>query len=163
MATLLDPRFKGRYFEDDFNRRMTKQIIKESMAADFVEQTTEKEQDKGETGLWEMHGTFVGRTGEASKEEMINMELQMYLNSGISEISVDPLVFWEENSLRFPHLYKMTRRYFSAMATSVPSERLFSMASLIMTKRRNRLTSEHFSQLLFLSSIPIEDWDLNPK
>ncbi|EFN86513.1 hypothetical protein EAI_02075, partial [Harpegnathos saltator] len=36
------------------------------------------------------------------------------------------------------------------VATSVPSERLFSKAGLILTQQRNRLKGRLLSQLLFL-------------
>lgn len=49
-------------------------------------------------------------------------------------------------------------KYLSIIATSVPSERLFSRAGNIITENRNRITSEHLQYLLFLNSLSVEDW-----
>ncbi|KYN21735.1 hypothetical protein ALC57_05886, partial [Trachymyrmex cornetzi] len=47
------------------------------------------------------------------------------------------------------------------IATSVPAERLFSKAGRIMSEDRNKLSSKHLSQLLFLSSLDIRYWHLD--
>lgn len=47
------------------------------------------------------------------------------------------------------------------VATSVPSERLFSKSGQIMTDSRNRLTGEHLNKLLFLGSLSENDWNLD--
>jgi len=55
-------------------------------------------------------------------------------------------------------LKNIALKYLSVIATSVPSERLFSRAENIMTEPRNRITGEHLQQLLFLNSLSVEDW-----
>ena len=49
---------------------------------------------------------------------------------------------------------KLVQRMFSFVATSVPSERLFSTTGNVITDKRNRLTSEHADQLIFLFENP---------
>lgn len=66
-----------------------------------------------------------------------------------------PLKYWQNYS-QSP-LSKLAKRYLTIIATSVPSERLFSRAGNIITDLRNRLTGEHLQQLLFLNSLSIED------
>ena len=44
---------------------------------------------------------------------------------------------------------------FSFVATSAPSERLFSTTGNVITDKRNRLTSEHADQLIFLFALKI--------
>ncbi|KAF0744863.1 zinc finger BED domain-containing protein 1-like, partial [Aphis craccivora] len=46
----------------------------------------------------------------------------------------------------------LAKKYLSIVATSVPCERLFSEGGTIISKKRNRLSSERLSQLLFLNS-----------
>ena len=48
----------------------------------------------------------------------------------------EPLVFWKENKEILPHLATIARRIFCIVATSVPSERCFSLAGQIVSKRK---------------------------
>ena len=45
---------------------------------------------------------------------------------------------------------RRVRKFFSFVATSVPSEQLFSAANNVITEKRNFLTPEHADQLIFL-------------
>jgi len=63
----------------------------------------------------------------------------------------DPLVWWKEHEAEFPRLARLARRFLSVMATSVPSERLFSKSGWIANKRRCSLSDEKLSLLTFIS------------
>lgn len=54
--------------------------------------------------------------------------------------------------MRFPILSKIARDYLAIQASSVPCERLFSMAGLADTSRRNRMKPDMFSALQTLRS-----------
>lgn len=165
VATMLDPRFKARYFKADGGRNLleAERVLKEEMHSMLTTIVAEKEPGAGETGIWLMHGTFVGDSCAPTREEIVDLEYQVYMSSKMLNIDENPLEFWKDNSTKYPLMYKVAQKYFCAMATSVPSEGYFSLASLILCKRRNRLTSDNFSQMLFMSTVPILDWDLNPK
>ncbi len=45
---------------------------------------------------------------------------------------------------------KLARKYLAAPATSIPTERLFSDAGLVYTKKRNKLSGKRAEMLLFL-------------
>lgn len=64
----------------------------------------------------------------------------------------DILNWWKVHATQFPILSKMARNYLTIPATSVPAERLFSKASLIIRKHRNRLNNESARWLLCLNS-----------
>lgn len=69
-----------------------------------------------------------------------------------------PLKYWKSHP--FSPLRKLAERYLTVIATSVPCESLFSRAGIIMTDLRNRLTPRHLQNILFLNSLPEEDWNL---
>jgi len=61
------------------------------------------------------------------------------------------LVWWEKEGSAYPKLQKIAPKYLILQGTSVPSERVFSKAGNIITKKRNRLEGENASSLIFLS------------
>ena len=72
----------------------------------------------------------------------------------------DVLKFWDTHGPIYPYLKKIVEPYLSMVATSVPSERIFSKAGQVMTDIRNRLTGDNLNKLLFLGSLPKNDWHL---
>ena len=64
-----------------------------------------------------------------------------------------------KNKLIYPTLYKTSKALLSIPATSVPSERVFSLAGFICRKRRAKLTSGNVNTLIFLN----KNFDMIPK
>ncbi|XP_065199166.1 zinc finger BED domain-containing protein 4-like [Sycon ciliatum] len=64
--------------------------------------------------------------------------------------SVDPLDWWRTNADRFPTMARLAKRVLCIPATSVPSERVFSAAGIIVSKLRASLTHENVDALVFL-------------
>ena len=62
----------------------------------------------------------------------------------------DPLMWWEARKVAYPNLYVLAQRFLSIPATSAPSERLWSLASRIVTIRRAKLESMLIGDLMFL-------------
>lgn len=93
-------------------------------------------------------------------EEQIPTKLKHYLSQPTIPLGDDILKYWDINGNMFPLLKKIVQPYLSVVATSVPSERLFSKAGNIMTEKRNRLKGEKLQQLLFLNSLNFEDWQI---
>ncbi len=65
--------------------------------------------------------------------------------------SQDPLLWWKVNESRFAKLSTLAQWYLAVPATSVPAERVFSTAGLIVNRLRTRLSSEHVDRLIFLN------------
>ena len=55
------------------------------------------------------------------------------------------------NGNRFPHLENLAKKYLAIPATSTPSERVFSVAGIVVDKRRAALTPEMVDALVFLN------------
>ncbi|CAN0023281.1 unnamed protein product, partial [Phaeothamnion confervicola] len=64
----------------------------------------------------------------------------------------NPLLWWREQEMELPNLAKLARRVLCIPATSVPSERLFSVAGRTVTQRQNRLSHESAEGLIYLKS-----------
>lgn len=63
----------------------------------------------------------------------------------------DPIHWWRDNTKRFKKLGRLAHRYLCVPATSVPAERVFSAAGLIVNRLRCRLSPEHVDMLVFLN------------
>ena len=62
----------------------------------------------------------------------------------------DPLLWWVSHAHQYPTLFELSLRYLSIPATSAPSERLWSVASRIVTIRRASLESKIIGDLMFV-------------
>ena len=61
---------------------------------------------------------------------------------------VDPIEFWKLNKTNYPGLFYCFEYIFSMMASSVPSESLFSEAGDQLPNKRNRLDPEKFNKMM---------------
>ena len=61
-----------------------------------------------------------------------------------------PIEWWNIKKNIFPKLYPISKLYMTGQATSVDSERVFSVTGQILTSRRNRLSDETVDMLTFL-------------
>ena len=60
----------------------------------------------------------------------------------------DPFVWWRGNANRYLRLAILARKYLAIPATSTPSE--FSVAGIVVDKRRCALTPKMINALIFL-------------
>ena len=69
----------------------------------------------------------------AKRQKITNVdgEIVKYLGKDLADRDVDPLGYWHRRQVDFPSLGKMARAPLAITATSVPSERAFSMGGLI--------------------------------
>ena len=63
-----------------------------------------------------------------------------------------PLEYWKSNSLKFPILSILARRYLAIPATSAAIESIFSISNNIITKSRNRLEPSLVKEIILLKS-----------
>ena len=74
----------------------------------------------------------------------------MYFGAHPLSKKENPLTWWEKNAARYPTLAELARSLLCIPATSTPSERLFSAAGNIVSKKRASLSPEHVDMLTFL-------------
>ena len=80
-------------------------------------------------------------------------KIDMRLTNSTAEYN-NPLDWWRFRATEFPRLSRMARKILAIPATSAPSERVFSVAGLTITKLRSRLRPDNASCLVFLK----ENW-----
>jgi hypothetical protein len=66
------------------------------------------------------------------------------------ELTDCPLKWWAARATRFPILAEMARVHLAVPASSAPSERVFSVARLVLTEKRRRLDASRVARLMFL-------------
>lgn len=86
-------------------------------------------------------------TPVSSAEVVVTWYLQMHLVNR----QKDPFNFWKTHISVFRELYKLATKYVCVPATSVPCERIFSKAGLIINDRRNRLSGKNLESVIFLN------------
>lgn len=114
-----------------------------------------------DTQFWEIHQRMVEENmARFIAEEDSLSELTSFLKTTLIPLNENPLEWWKSNSHAYPRLHQIAIKYLSVVATSVPSERLFSKAGLTATKQRSRIKPKRLSKILFLNSIDRNLWDL---
>ena len=161
LASFLDPRFKLGYVGDQESvLEEVKQQLSQLVAESETDSATAAAPENGPPaskkakGLSKILGkrlpgttTLVGLT----PQEKIQQELDCYLAHPILEMEEDPLIWWKVEHLRYPHLAKLAQKYLCLCATSVPAERIFSIAGQIVSDRRSALKPGRVDQLVFLA------------
>ncbi len=63
----------------------------------------------------------------------------------------DPLQWWKDHSQVYLTIANVAKVYLSTVATSVPSERLFSKSGELVSAKRNRIKPKNIDMILFLN------------
>jgi len=80
------------------------------------------------------------------------IEIDKYLSENLLNHQEDLLKWWSDRQKLYPRLYEMVLRRICVPATSVPSERVFSKAGLVLNAKRPRLTTDKVEKILFIQS-----------
>ena len=60
------------------------------------------------------------------------------------------LTWWKENKQTFPYLFNLAKHFLHIPATSVPSERIFSLAGYIVCDRRSNILASNVDRAIYL-------------
>ena len=88
----------------------------------------------------------------STNQDKSEQELSSYCSAEYINRKEDPLAWWKGNKNCYPILAQIAREYLGIPAMSTPSERIFSAAGYISSKRRSRLCGENINQLVFLNN-----------
>ncbi|XP_028296828.1 zinc finger BED domain-containing protein 4-like [Gouania willdenowi] len=165
-ATCLDPRFKKQAF---VNSKAAEDTVKRITAAAAHNHPSHSEEEESQnpsvaasTGamFWEDFDERVASTRASTSSDSATsststaamMEMRAYLAEPLLSRSSDPLAWWRMCSPVFKTLCEVMKTRLCIVATSVPSERVFSKTGQIITDRRNRLSPSKVRQLVFLNA-----------
>ncbi len=76
--------------------------------------------------------------------------LPVYAENRKKMVGKNPLLYWTENSGKYPNLYAISKGILSSMASNTSSERIFSVTNLVLRKERARLEDNKIGLLTFL-------------
>ena len=85
------------------------------------------------------------------RKKTAHEEVDRYMAS-VEDRKFETLDWWRQNASRYPRVAVLARKMLARPATSVPSERLFSIGGKIITADRSSLHPETVDKLLFLNS-----------
>ena len=79
-----------------------------------------------------------------------NLEVERYFTESADK-TADPISWWKARQLLYPNLAKLAKKCLGVPASSVPAERIFSLAGNLVTKKRVQLSAENINLLIFLN------------
>ena len=88
---------------------------------------------------------------EDTRGRTIKDKVEAYLHEKVCARKTNVLEWWKLNEARFPNIAKLVKAVICIPATSTPSERLFSAAGHIVSKKRTCLNPENVDVILFLN------------
>lgn len=165
-ATILDPRFKNLAFPTKSTGSLGVKSAKLDavsighMSRDVSDSDSEiLETEKDSNGTDELWGSFDAKMAQKPStksldlvKESVDLEMRQYLSLPLADRKSCPLTWWKNNSKDFPLLFDCAQKYFCMPATSVPSERVFSNAGNIISKKRTLLAKDTANMLITLHS-----------
>ena len=143
MATIMDPRFKDKFFSSAANcQNAMKMLLDECMRVrenepcySTAEPLSKRPTNDGATSkLWGCLSEILSESTAVSSEdqEMNGNKVERYLVEPLLDFKVgNPFKWWAVNLKSYPLSSTLARKYLSAPPTSVASERVFSGAEII--------------------------------
>ncbi|KAJ0058631.1 hypothetical protein NL108_018406 [Boleophthalmus pectinirostris] len=155
VATALDPRFKDLKCLPKQKREQVWTSLEdmlhtaESRRATTLQPYTEDD----EPAQKKRRSALLLGSDSDSEDGMEFGELQRYRAEPSISMEDCPLQWWYVHSGAYEKLSVLARKYLASPATSIPCERLFSLAGHIVQKKRAALLPENVTKLVCLS-----DW-----
>lgn len=155
-STLLDPRFGKNAFSDPSALEKIKSLISNKISGLIKsDQTTNANipsPDSNESSIWQdFDRKVLSATAMTTPLSDSIIELRRYSEEPIIKRHENALQWWKSRSSIYPRLGRLAKRYLSVVATSVPSERVFSKTGLIVSEKRSRLKAENVQKIVFLN------------
>ena len=97
-----------------------------------------------------------GPTDAATIERAVREEVKTFrkdkdLPASANDNKVDPLKWWAKHANQYPLLAPLVRIVFSCPGSQIECERVFSLAGLLTSSLRNRMSPERLGDVVFIS------------
>ncbi|KAI7800451.1 uncharacterized protein LOC130564312 [Triplophysa rosa] len=153
VATALDPRFKELRCLPKAERGEVWQKLNMMLKHGEPAPQTFGEEVEPEPPKKKMALLVMGSESESDDEALFTDTcLERYKAEPCISIDTCPLQWWSAHSGSHGKLAHIAKRYLATPASTVPCERLFSLAGHIVQKKRSALSSENVNKLVSLSN-----------
>ena len=177
VSVFIDPRYKKLPFLDADDRKLIVDEVEDELLAlegdmlddvevdsetvvDITERTSEETSEppakkKKEGPIQKLIGELFQQTSQSPHplsphSSKVARELELYKAEKPPDLDSIPLVWWNARKLLYPLMCKLVEKCFAFVATSVPSECLFSACGNVIVDKRNCLKPENADKLIFL-------------
>lgn len=161
-CAFLDPHFKDRFSMED---EPVVKLMDEVKAYGEVLKDSERSSQDGLQPPPKKKGKFSSifgnglassstsstNAGTVGASDQFKREFEMYLQYPSLDIDESPLQWWKLECKRLPILSIAARKYLCVCATSVTSERVFSIGGQVVNSRRSCLKPHKVNSLIFLA------------
>lgn len=170
LATALDPRFKLiKQLDDSLKKNVTEMVISnvervvgdvDCTMADLDVTIVDSVSSSQSSSSQDLPVTKKAKPSaldillgpeEDIRGRSIDDEVDAYFHEKVCLRKTNILEWWKINEPRFPNLSQLAKAIIGIPATSTPSERLFSVAGNVVSKKRTCLNPENVDIILFLN------------
>ncbi|XDV26736.1 hypothetical protein PO909_030371 [Leuciscus waleckii] len=152
LASALDPRHKHlRFLDENMREAVREKLFEQYQSISFDVRACVPASDGDESVPVPSHRRRLSLFFGEDYRESSRDEWEQFLMEPCIPPDEDPMNWWQDNTKRFKKLGRLAHRYLCVPATSVPAERVFSAAGLIVNRLRCRLSPEHVDMLVFLN------------
>ncbi|XP_065320424.1 zinc finger BED domain-containing protein 4-like [Gordionus sp. m RMFG-2023] len=158
LATLLNPRFQNLKIVSEYlnsNSTTSLQFLTRHLKLLENDKNAQSEiqvEDNGETS-----SSYIAKIARkhsipgSDYNNISNLEQECHILLSQNNIpEEDALTFWKKKQLELPRLANLARKVLCISATSTPSERIFSIAGLILNAKRTSLCPTNLDKILFI-------------
>jgi hypothetical protein len=150
MATMLDPRTKYAESIPKTVHAKMRSVLEKNYGAAVAALQTQELSPITTTDTQSTIQSVFGAITAPAVIQATETEIARYLATERRPIDSCPLKWWQANGINFPILRELARKYLGIPASSASSERMWSIGSLLVTKTRNRLSTENICHMMFL-------------
>ena len=134
------------------NQGQSQQVIPATQGQELQNLSSFDGNSSAEKSIFDYDDDVIDET-QLIESDTVKIEIRHYRSLTMSAEVKDKcnlLDWWQNNKAKFPCLFKTAQAYLHIPATSVPSERIFSLAGYIVCDRRSKILATNVNKSIFL-------------